>query len=485
MDDYNRLALKAVNLQKQNKFHEARKIYIDLLKIDRNPQILRLLGSIELEEKNYEESLKLLNESLKINPNDSECYSNKGIVNFKLKNTEEAISDYKKAISLDKNNYNAFFNLGNLYKEINRLDESIENFNKAISINKNHYTAYHNRAVVKKLLLKFNDAIKDFDEALRINPKYSNSIFFKAITQLKIGDYENGWKNYEQRWETTNFPTPKREFKQPYWNGNDDLNNKIILIHGEQGLGDNIQFVRYFNLIKSKAKKAILQVDKKLVQLLKECNFDNYIFSNDEKLPEFDFHCPLLSLPFKFSTTLQSIPFSDKYLFPNKNRIFKWKKTFDNQYLNIGINWQASPNPDLDKGRSFKLKYFNEISIMNKIKLHCLQKIYGLNQVKEFSKQFKLNIFDNFDEDAPFVDTAAIIENLDLIITCDTSIAHLSGAIGKKTFLLLQKNSEWRWLQDIDYSPWYNSIKIYRQKTQDDWSTVFDEVKKDIKRMVN
>ena len=116
-------------------------------------------------------------------------------------------------------------------------------------------------------------------------------------------------------------------------------------------------------MIKSKAKKAILQVDKKLVQLLKECNFDNYIFSNDEKLPEFDIHCPLLSLPLKFSTTLQSIPLKNKYLFPNKDRIYKWKKTFDNRYLNIGINWQASPNPDLDKGRSFKLKYFNEISI--------------------------------------------------------------------------------------------------------------------------
>ena len=485
MDDYNEQALKAVNFQKQNKPDKAKKIYIDLLKIDRNPQILRLLGLIEFDEKNYKESLNLLNESLQLNPNNSECYSNRGIVNFKLKKIDEAISDYKKAISIDINNYNAFFNLGNLFKEINRLDESIENFNVAISINKNHYRAYHNRAVVKRLLFKFDDAIKDFDEALRVNPKYSNSLFFKAITQLKIGDYENGWKNYEHRWEATNFPSPKREFKQPCWNGKDELNNKIILIHGEQGLGDNIHFVRYFNLIKSKAKKAILQVDKKLVHLFKECNLNNYIFSNDEKLPEFDIHCPLLSLPFKFSTTLKSIPFNNKYLFPKKDRIFKWKKSFDNQYFNIGINWQASPNPDLDKGRSFKLKYFNEISIMNKIKLHSLQKIYGLNQIKEISKQFKLNIFDNFDEEAPFIDAAAIIENLDLVVTCDTSIAHLSGAIGKKTFLLLQKNSEWRWLQDIEYSPWYNSIKIYRQKTQDDWSTVFDEVKKDIKRMVN
>ena len=482
MDDFNKQALKAVDLQKKNKSHEAKKIYNDLLKINRNPQILRLLGLIEFDEKNYEKSLKLLNESLKIYPNNSECYSNRGVVNFKLKNIEEAISDYKKAISIDKNNYNAFFNLGNLYKEINKLDESINNFSKAISINKNHYTAYHNRAVVKRLLHKFEDAIKDFDEAIKINPKYSNSLFFKSITQLKIGDYENGWENYEYRWETTNFPSPKRKFKQPCWNGTDNLNDKIILLHGEQGLGDNIHFSRYFNLVKSKAKKTLLQVDEKLVQLFKDSNFGDYIFSNNEKLPSFDIHCPLLSLPLKFSTTLKNIPFNEKYLYPNRDKIIMWKKIFNNQFLNIGINWQASPNPDLDIGRSFKLKYFNDISSINKIKLYSLQKHNGLDQI---NKKIKLNIIDNFDESAPFVDTAAIIENLDLVITCDTSIAHLSGAIGKKTFLLLQKNSEWRWLQDIDYSPWYNSIKIYRQKTQDDWSTVFDNVKNDIKKLIN
>ena len=157
----------------------------------------------------------------------------------------------------------------------------------------------------------------------------------------------------------------------------------------------------------------------------------------------------------------------------------------DNKFYNVGINWQASPNPDLDKGRSFKLRYFSDISSIDKIKLYSLQKINGLDQINENIKNLNLNIINNLDEVSPFVDTAAIIENLDLVITCDTSIAHLSGAIGKKTFLLLQKNSEWRWLHDIDYSPWYNSIKIYRQKTQDDWSFVFDEVKKDIKRLVN
>jgi len=485
MEDYNKLALKAVDLQKKNKPQEAKKIYIDLLKIDKNSQILRLIGLIEFDEKNYEKSLKFFNESLQINPNNSECYSNRGIVNFRLKNIDAAISDYKKAILIDKNNYNAYFNLGNLYKKIGRLEESVENFSKAILINKNHYIAYHNRAVVKELLLKFDEAIEDFDEALKINPKYSNSIFFKAITQLKIGDYANGWKNYEHRWESTNFPSPKREFKQPCWNGVDNLNDKTILLHGEQGLGDNIHFVRYLNLIKLKAKKVLLQIDGKLVQLFKDSNFGDDIFSNNEKLPDFDIHCPLLSLPFKCSTTIKNIPFNEKYIFPRKNKIIKWKKIFDNKFLNIGINWQASNILDLDKGRSFKLEYFHNISLLNKVKLFSLQKFNGLEQIKENIKKIKLNTIDSFDEEAPFVDTAAIIENLDLVITCDTSIAHLSGAIGKKTFLLLQENSEWRWLRDIDYSPWYSSIKIYRQKNQGDWSNVFDEVKKDIKRLIN
>ena len=485
MEDYNKLALKAVDLQKKNKPQEAKKIYIDLLKTNRNPQILRLIGLIEFDEKNYDESLKFFNESLQINPNNSECYSNRGVANFKLENIDEAISDYKKAISIDKNNYNAHFNLGNLYKRIGRLEESIEYFNNAILINKDHYIAYHNRAVVKELLLKFDEAIKDFDEALKINPKYSNSIFFKAITQLKIGDYENGWKNYEHRWESANFPSPKREFKQPCWNGIDNLNDKTILLHGEQGLGDNIHFVRYFHLINLKAKKVILQIPKQLVQLFKDSNIGNYIFSNNEKLPDFDIHCPLLSLPFKCSTTIKNIPLNKKYIFPKEDKIIKWKKIFNNKFLNIGINWQASNTLDLDKGRSFKLEYFYKISLLNKVKLFSLQKFHGLEQIKENIKKIKLNTIDSFDEEAPFVDTAAIIENLDLVITCDTSIAHLSGAIGKKTFLLLQENSEWRWLRDIDYSPWYSSIKIYRQKNQGDWSNVFDELEKDIKRLIN
>ena len=480
MDDYNKLALKAVELQKKNNTQAAKKIYTDLIKVKRDPQILRLLGIIEFNEKNHNESLNFLNESLKIDPNNSECYSNRGVTNFALKNIENAISDYKKAISIDKKNYNAFFNLANLYKETDRFEESIVNFNEAISINNKHYMAFHNRAVVKGLLFKFDDAINDFNEALKINPEYSNSRFFKAITQLKKGDYENGWKNYEYRWETTNFPSPKRQFKQPCWNGTDNLKDKIILIHGEQGLGDNIHFVRYFHLIKSKAKKAILQVDKKIVQLFKDTNFGSNIFSNNEKLPNFDIHCPLLSLPFKFSTSIKNIPSPNKYLFPNKDRIVMWKKTFDNQFLNIGINWQASPNPDFDKGRSFKLKHFYDISSLDRIRLYSLQKVNGLNQINQMDKDFKLNTLNNFDEEAPFIDTAAIIENLDLVVTCDTSIAHLSGAIGKKTFLLLQKNCEWRWLHDINHSPWYDSVRIYRQPSQGDWKSVFKNVKNDI-----
>jgi Tfp pilus assembly protein PilF len=480
MYDYNKLALKAVELQKKNKIKEAKLIYEDLLKVKVNPQILRLLGIIEYDEKNYNESLRLLNESLKIDPKNSECYSNRGIVNFALKNIKEAISDYEKAINLDQKNYNAFYNLGNLYKENDQLEKALENFNHAILINKNLYKAYHNRAVVKSILAEFKEAINDFDKAIEINPTYSNSFFFKSLVQLKTGDFENGWKNYEHRWNSTNFPTPKKKLQKPYWNGIDDLSNKTILIHGEQGLGDNIQFIRYFNIIKSKAKKALLQVDKRLVRLFQDSKISKDIFSNNDSLPKFDVHCPLLSLPFKLSTNIKNIPFNDKYLFPDIDRVKKWKKTFDKRYLNIGINWQASTNPDFDKGRSFQLNYFKNISLLKEIKLFSLQKINGLKQLDEKEESLKLNIINDFDNEAPFVDSAAIIENLDLVITCDTSIAHLSGALGKLTFLLLQKNSEWRWLQNINYSPWYESIKVFRQVKQDQWELVFKSIENDI-----
>ena len=287
MDKFNKLALAAVDLQRNGKFKEAKKIYIELLTIQgKNPQILRLLGAVEYELKNYLKSFEYLNKSIEINPNESETYSNRGMVNAKLNNTEQAIEDYEKAAKLDSKNPNPLFNLGHLFKEQGNLDKSIDYFNKSLLIdNKNHKTL-HNRAVVKSLQNKYHEAINDFDEAIKVKSDYADAYFYKSIIQLQKGDYINGWRNYEWRWNIKNFSSPIRDFKKPCWDGKQSLNNKSILIHGEQGLGDQIQFIRFIALVKKLTSKVYLEVDKRLVKLFKDSNILDNIFAAGEQLPE-------------------------------------------------------------------------------------------------------------------------------------------------------------------------------------------------------
>ena len=484
MDKFNKLALVAVEYQRKGKLGEAKKIYKELLNIQqKNPQILRLMGTIEYELKNYLKSFEYLSKSIEINPNESETYSNRGMVNVKLNNIEQAIEDYEKAAKLDNKNPNPFFNLGHLFKEQENLEKSIDYFSKSLLIDSKNHKAFHNRAVVKSLQNKYHEAINDFDEAIKIKSNYADAYFYKSIIQLQNGDYINGWKNYEWRWNIKNFSSPIRDFKKPYWDGKQSLNNKTILIHGEQGLGDQIQFIRYISLVKKLTSHVILEVDKKLVKLFKDSNILDNIFAAGEQLPEFDYHCPLLSLPLKFSTTLENIPSKKQYIFPNSQKEKKWKDIIDRSKINIGIAWKTKKNVQV-QARSIELDNFNEISSLNNVSLYSLQIFDAEDEIKKKNPNLDLHIFNkDFDNDAPFIDTAAVIKNLDLVITIDTSIAHLAGALGCKTFLLLSDKPHWTWMLDKVDTPWYPSFKIYRKSKNQDWANVFNKIKTDLEEI--
>ena len=330
------------------------------------------------------------------------------------------------------------------------------------------------------MLRRYQDAMEDFDKAIKIKPDYANAYFYKSIIQLQQGDYLSGWKNYEWRWKTSDFPSPKRDFKQPYWDGKKSLTNKVILIHGEQGLGDHILFIRYINLIKPIASKVLLEVDKKLVKLFKESEIIENIYERGERLPEFDYHCPLLSLPLKFSTTIENIPSKNQYIFPKSSRVKKWEKFFDKQKFNVGIAWITNKITQVH-GRSISLNNFKEISSLKKTQLYSLQIYEAENEIKKKDPNLNLKLFNkNFDQEAPFIDTAAVIKNLDLVISIDTSIAHLAGALGCKTYLLLSDKPHWTWMLDKPNTHWYSSMKIYRKSRINNWTNIFDNIKSDI-----
>tara|TARA_B100001093_G_scaffold259926_1_gene248442 strand:- start:88 stop:1560 length:1473 start_codon:yes stop_codon:yes gene_type:complete len=484
MNKFNDLALEAVAHQKNNQFIEAKKIYQKLIEINpKEVQILRLYSMVEYALKNFDSALKLINECIKINPENSEAYSNRAIINLAINNISEAQSDYEKAIKKNPNNHHALFNLGNLYKKKKDYKNALKFFDKAIFINKNLYKAYHNKGVVKNLERKFDEAIEEFDKAISIKPDYANSLFFKSMIQLQKGDYIAGFKNFEYRWNTTNFPSIKRNFIKPYWDGKQDIKDKTILLHGEQGLGDQLQYVRYLDLVKKTGAKVILEIDKRLFKLFEESKQTKEIYSQGDKLPYFDFHCPLMSLPLKFSTTINTIPSKKKYISSKTERVQKWKKFFDPKKINVGVTWQSSNNDNIDKGRNFELNNFTELSLIKNVELYSLQKLTGTDQLRNQNKDkdLKINIFDsNFDEEASFIDTAAVIENLDLVITLDSAMPHLAGALGCETWLLLQKYPHWTWMLDKKNSPWYPNLFIYRQSIEGDWKSVFTDIKRDL-----
>ena len=476
MDTIKKLIEEGIAFHKKNKLNDAKIKYLEVLKIDqKNFQINRLLALIEYSLENYNNSLKLFSECIKEKPNNSESYSDRGIVYHKLKENKKAEKDYLKAIDID-NNTNALFNYANLLRENNNLNEAIFHYNLAIKAKPDFEKAYQNRGLVKFLQHKNHEALDDFNKVIKINSNHANAHFLKAAIELTKENLIEGFKNYEWRWKSSLFFSKIRNFTKKTWDGNEDIKNKTILLYSEQGLGDQIHFIRFVNLIIEKGANVIVEVDPRLLKLFKHTtNFKN-IYSQGDELPNFDLQCPIMSLPYKLKIDINSIP-NKPYLKCNTENTDKWKKLLDKNYKNIGINWQGGVSPRQDAGRSFKLDNFEEISKIKNIKLFSLQKINGVEQIENNKDKFNLNIIDDLDRDAPFVDTVELISNLDLIITSDTSIAHLSGALGKKTFLVIQKYAEWRWFENRSDSPWYPNMKIFRQKIDGDWNSVFSEMK--------
>ena len=504
---------------KQNKIEEAKNIFQEIIEIDpKIHQAYKFLSIIEFQKKNFIESLKYLDKSLKFNKNSSDLYSIKGLILIKLNKKDEALKAFSESIKYDPKNINSLLNLGVIFKENLNFIKSLESFNQIIKFDDKHYVAYTYKAYVQIELNKFSESIISLNKAISIKEDYFNAylvrgnsfmalnefkkslkdydfiinnkssceekiyfeaLFNKGLLLLMNEKYYDGWEHYEYRFRAKNITKPLYLKDIPFLKNLSDLKKKSLLIHAEQGIGDNIQFIRYIFLIKKYCPDISFLVNKKLCKILEESELGIKIISSINENTNYDFHCPIMSLPYKLSNYINQIPYADSYINIKEERILKWRKIFSKQKFNIGINWTASLNSQLDKGRSIPLENFRNISLLNDVNLFSLQKNPGDNV--KLLKQMNIHNFEKLDENHTFIDTAPIIKNLDLIITCDTSIAHLAGSLGKKTFLILQKNSEWRWLREKNVTPWYKSIKIFRQRIQDEWKEPFKEIELEIK----
>ncbi len=460
--------------QEKKEYQETLAYYIKSLKI--NPNQLEICNNIlalskELDIENIEEYYKL---SLSINPKQSKVLINLG----KLYNDEDKLDEaekyYKKAININPNRIEAYNNLGTIYKDREEFEKAEEYYKRAISINSNYKEAYRNLGSLYNDKNNINLAKKYYNKAISIDSNYLDAIFSLSFINLKEQDYKIGFEKYKLRYhnDRENLHTPIIDEKS-ILNSIDNIKNRTILITREQGFGDLIQFVRFLPKFIDLGAKIICEVAPELLKLF-QYNYPQIKFiDNLEDDIKFDYNFPMLDICYLFGTTYDTIPYSSGYLEVDKANSIDYK--LDIQKIKIGINWQGSKGHINDKNRSINLdlllNYLNKLD--NRFQIYSLQ--YDIVQDEDILLQNN-NIINLGSQVSDFYDTALFIDSLDLIISVDSSVAHLSASMNKKTFILLPFASDWRWGLDGNKTNWYDSITLFRQKEISNWNSVLEEV---------
>ena len=414
--------------------------------------------------------------SILLQPDLADAHSNLGSVLQLEGRHAEAVPMYEQAIILKQDYVEAYSNLGVALNELKRFDESMEAYARAITINPDHLDTYVNRGNLLLSRKRFEQAIANYDEALRLNK--DSPIVYNNLGHLLLlrGDLQHGFAFLEWR-KKTNEPKGDRTFAKPLWLGDENISNRKILVHWEQGLGDTIQFSRYIRLLNERGAKVLFAPQKSLHELMTTLDCDFQIVDDTDASLDFDFHCPIMSLPLALKTDLSNIPSRQSYLSAESRRMEKWRKQIGGNGFKIGVCWQGSAGK-LDAGRSFPLAQCQNLSQIPGLRLISLHKGAGEEQLQGLPVGMRVETpGPHFDSGADaFLDTAAVMTCCDLVITSDTAVAHLAGALGVTTWVALKHVPDWRWLLDRDDSPWYPTMRLFRQQSHGDWDGVFSRI---------
>lgn len=396
---------------------------------------------------------------------------------------EEAIALLEKALEIKPRDINALLDLANNFNILNNTQRALELYRHMDSIAPNNPSILYNIAYTLKKENRLQEAMPYYARVLALSPNHKDAHFSYSLALLVTGQWQKGWQEYEWRWNDRNNPGDKN-YRQPLWDGT-PLNGRTLLIHAEQGLGDTYQFIRYAQIAKQMGGKVIVAVQNPLVTIIRQCPYIDQVLALGEALPHFDVHAPMLSLPYILSTLPETTPKNIPYLFAAPHLIELWRaRMADDQNFRVGICWQGNPNYRTHflrmavAAKSMPVTNFLPIINMEGVSVYNLQHITGTDQLKDLPADHKLKLFEgDFDNtNGRFMDTAAVMKNLDLVITVDTSIAHLAAGLGVPVWLLLPNPADWRWLLDIDYSPWYPNMRLFRQAEPGDWISVIERV---------
>jgi hypothetical protein len=362
------------------------------------------------------------------------------------------------------------YNLANALAQINQLEDSVIGFRRSLCLMPSHQGSLVNMAASCLLLRQLGDIRHMFDRALRLHPTDDNCTLNQALFQLAQGDFVNGWQNYEHRQSALDL-----RGHAPIWDGR-DLGDGTLLIRFEQGIGDTLQFVRFARLAQERTKNVVVQVQKSIIALIARAYPELSVLGSDEPVPYHDAIIALMSLPRLFGINADNIPCPEPYLSADPARVTFWANELrSSPRLRIGIAWSGNPDLKNDHLRSTQLMQWQGLLGLEDIEFHVLQ-----FPVREADRPH-LGLFQNLvahpAERMGFDDTAALIMNMDLIITIDTSIAHLAAALGQPTWILLAYMCDWRWMLERDDTPWYQSVRLFRQHADRSWQTVMSDIR--------
>ena len=440
---------------------------------------LHLLATVQSQLGRLQDALASYDKVLAIKPDYPEALNNRGTVLEDLSRFEEALASYDKALAIKRDYVEALNNRGIALHDLNRFEEALASYDKALAIKRDYVEVLFNRGNALLELKRTEEALASYDKALAIKPDYADGLFNRALSKLLIGRYREGWADYEGRWETKDFTSRRPQINAPAWH-DQDLAGRHLLVYTEQGLGDVIQFARYLPLLVERSARVTFLTASKLARLLRPLTAQIDVVSELGMTDAFDFQCALMSLPRWFNTDLSSIPNKVPYLTAEQNLSASWKERLDEGGFKIGIAWKGNPQRKY-RDRWIPLEEFIPLTRVPSVRLISLQKHHGLDQLARLPADVKIETLADFDSgpDA-FIDTAAVMSNLDLIITADTSIAHLAGALGHRTWVALNYVPDWRWMLDRADSPWYPTIRLFRQQDRDDWKPVFRMIENEL-----
>jgi Flp pilus assembly protein TadD len=452
-------------------------------------EIINQLATASLQQGKAQEAVDLYKKAIAIDPDHAETYSNIGAGLRQLGMYREALDAYDRAISLNPKSEIAHSNRGVICNDLGMFGEAHQAYSEAIKLNADYIEPYFNRGNLAVLRRDLLQAVQDFDRVIALSPRHYQARWNQALTLLLAGNLEEGWQAFESRWDIPAFCSEEK-FSQPLWLGKEPLLNKTIFLHSEQGMGDTLQFCRYASMAKMiGAKKVILGVERPLKLVMQTLEGVDEVISRGDPLPNFDYHCPMMSLPLAFNTTLATIPARESYLTVDPVKQAYWENKLGPRLkLRVGLVWSGGFRPnqpevwEINRRRNIALESLTALK-MDGVDFISLQK--GDTAEAELKKlTFEQwsgpNIADHINEIKDFSDTAALISNLDLLISVDTSTAHLAAALGKPVWLLNRYDTCWRWLLERSDSPWYPTMKIYRQPKIGDWASVISQVRSDL-----